>query len=130
MLAVSDMGGRCFLPPLVFFEEFCLLLLQREAREFPPPMRRIGTALLAASLLISAVRLTVVFTALGKAERQREKLIDEARETQISSQYLPDYPYGDYHWITEPLKGGGQIQFFREFYQIPDDMELLFDPVD
>lgn len=130
MLAVSDMGGRCFLPPLVFFEEFCLLLLQREAREFPPPMRRIGTALLAASLLISAVRLTVVFTALGKAERQREKLIDEARETHVSGLYLPDYPYGDYHWITEPLKGGGQIQFFREFYQIPDDMELLFDPAD
>jgi len=130
MLAVTDMGGRCFLPPIVFLAEFCLLLFGCEAKELHPPVRKTAVAFLSIVFLISCARMTAVFSRLGKAERQRETLIAGAREARVSSLYLPDYPYEAYHWITEPLKGGGQIQYFREFYQIPDEMELLFDPVE
>ena len=111
-------------------EAFCLLLLQREAAEFPVSVQKIGMVFLAVALAASAVRTTVIFSSLGKAERQREALIDEAKNLQLSSLYLPDYPYEYDHAITEPLKGGGQLIYFREFYQIPDNIELLFDPVD
>lgn len=128
MLTVSDMGGRCFLPPIVFLEEFCLLLFQQEAEKFSPRIRKAGLVAFAAVLLVSAVQMMHIYGCMGEAERQRETRIAEAREIQKTSLYLPDYPYVQYHWITEPLKGGGQISEFREFYQIPDDMELLFDP--
>lgn len=130
MAAVTSIPGRCFLPSAVFLGEFCLLLLQREAAEFPVSVQKIGMVFLAAALAASAVRTTVIFSSLGKAERQREALIDEAKNLQLSSLYLPDYPYEYDHAITEPLKGGGQLIYFREFYQIPDDMELVFDPAD
>ena len=57
-------------------------------------------------------------------------MITEAKKTQATSLYLPDYPYEYEHFITEPLKGGEQMLYFREFYQIPENTELLFDPID
>ena len=95
-----------------------------------PRIRKAGVVLLLFILLISTARMTVVFTSLGKAEKQREALIKEAKEAQASSLYLPDYPYEYDHFITEPLKGGEQMVYFREFYKIPDGMELVFDPMD
>lgn len=130
MSAVTSIPGRCFLPTVVFLCEFCLLLFRLEAKKFPMPMRKTGIAILLSVLLISAVRMAVIFTSLGQAEKQREALISGAKEAQASSLYLPDYPYEYDHFITEPLKGGEQIVYFREFYQIPDGMELVFDPVE
>ncbi len=130
MAAVTSIPGRCFLPTIVFLTEFCLLIFQQEAKKIQPSMQKVGIVLLAAVLLIYVSRMIVIYSSLGKAERQREALIAIAKETQASSLYLPDYPYEYEHFITEPLKDGGQIQFFREFYQIPDDMDLLFDPIE
>ena len=130
MVAVTSIPARCFLPTVVFLEEFCLLLFQREFKELRPRMQKVGIVFLAVVLLISTVRIIYVYSCLGKAERDREMLIAEAKKTQVSSLYLPDYPFAEYHAYTEPMKGGGQLRFFREFYQIPDGMELLFDPVD
>ena len=95
-----------------------------------PRIRKAGVVLLLFLLLASTARMTVIFTSLGKAEKQRETLIAEAKEAQALSLYLPDYPYEYDHFITEPLKGGEQIVYFREFYQIPEGMELVLDPVD
>jgi len=130
MAAVTSIPARCFLPTVVFLEEFCLLLLQCEEKKIPPPARKVGIMLLTAILVVCAVRIVYIYSCLGRAERQREALIAEAKRTQVSSLYLPDYPYEEFHAYTEPMKGGGQLRFFREFYQIPDYMELLFDPVD
>lgn len=130
MVAVTSIPARCFLPTIVFLEEFCLLLFQSEFKGLRPLMQKIGIVFLAVVLLVSTVRFVYVYSCLGKAERDREMLIAEAKKTQMSSLYLPDYPYEEYHAYTEPMKGGGQLRFFREFYQIPDDMELVFDPVD
>lgn len=130
MAAVTSIPARCFLPTVVFLEEFCILLFHLEAKEAQPTMRKVGVAFLAVLLLVSAVRMTCIYNCLGKAERQRETLIAGAKKAHASSLYLPDYPYEEYHAYTEPMKGGGQLRFFREFYQIPDDMELVFDPVD
>ena len=130
MAAVTSIPGRCFLPTVVFLEEFCILLFQLEAKKARSPLREAGIAFLAAVLLVSAGKMIYIYSCLGKAEKQRETLIAEAKKAQVSSLYLPDYPYEEYHAFTEPMKGGGQLRFFREFYQIPDDMDLLFDPVD
>ena len=130
MAAVTSIPGRCFLPTIVFLAEFCLLLFQLEAKKFQPCIQKVGIVLIAGILMVYVARMSVIYTSLGKAERQREALIAEARETQASILYLPDYPYEYDHFITEPLKDGGQIMYFREFYQIPDDTELLFDPFD
>ncbi len=130
MAAVTSIPGRCFLPTVVFLSEFCLLLSHQEAMEFRPRIRKAGVVLLLVALLVSTARMAVIFTFLGKAEKQRETLISEAKKAQASSLYLPDYPYEYDHFITEPLKGGEQMVYFREFYQITDEMELLFDPVD
>ena len=130
MAAVTSIPGRCFLPTVVFLSEFCMLLCQQEVMKAQPRIRKAGVVLLLFILLVSTARMTVVFTSLGKAEKQREALIKEAKEAQASSLYLPDYPYEYDHFITEPLKGGGQMVYFREFYQVPDSMELVFDPVD
>ena len=130
MAAVTSIPGRCFLPTVVFLGEFCLLLFQREAKQVRPSAQKVGITLLLLALLAYTAQMMVIYTSLGKAERERETLIDEAVKTQASSLYLPDYPYEYDHFITEPLKGGGQIEYFREFYQIPDELELLFDPID
>lgn len=130
MAAVTSIPGRCFLPSIVFLTEFCLLLFQQEAKKFRPTLQKLGIVALVAVLLVSVARMTVIYSSLGKAEKQREALIAEAKKIQALSLYLPDYPYEYEHFITEPLKDGGQILYFREFYQIPDEMELLFDPID
>lgn len=130
MAAVTSIPGRCFLPTVVFLSEFCLLICQQVAMKCRPRIRKAGVVLLLFLLLASTARMTVIFTSLGKAEKQRETLIAEAKEAQALSLYLPDYPYEYDHFITEPLKGGEQIVYFREFYQIPEGMELVFDPVD
>ena len=66
-----------------------------------------------------------VFNRANKAVKNKKQ-----EKTQATSLYLPDYPYEYEHFITEPLKGGEQMLYFREFYQIPENTELLFDPID
>ena len=130
MAAVTSIPGRCFLPTIVFLTEYCLLLFHQEAKKIRPTMQKVGIVILVSVLLVSMTRMTIIHTSLGIAEKQREALISEAKKTQATSLYLPDYPFEYEHFITEPLKGGEQMLYFREFYQIPENTELLFDPID
>ncbi len=131
MLAVNTIGERSYLPAIVFLGEFCVLVfcMQWQNRVFTC-WKAAQIGMLTIVLIASVLKLGMIYRTIGKEEKQREQLIAAAVEKQEKRLYIPDYSYGEYHWITEPVKGGGQIRFFREFYGIPDEMELQFDLVD
>ena len=77
-------------------------------------------------LSVLAVNDMVLYGTLGEAEANREKLIANAKTEHAEVLFIPDYPYPQYHWITETTADGNQIEHFRAFYQIPEEMKLQF----
>ena len=62
---------------------------------------------------------------LGTKKQEREKLINSAKKGETEYIAFPDFPYLEYLWVTEPV-GEEQRNYFREFYDIPKNVEISF----
>lgn len=83
--------------------------------------------MVAASVLLTVVfvRRIFIFSAIGAVDRQRR---DEIRNCDFSVQkeiQLAKYPYSDCLVGSEPSYGMS-IVFFKEFYGIPEDVDVVF----
>lgn len=127
-LLVTNTTGqttRCLLTPAVVLIEFCMVLLVDTAPLLNSGVKKGLSGVLVLLLLTSAGEKLVVSYANGRLMRERAELVRSAREGTADRLEYPDFPYLEYLWVTEPL-GERQIEFFREFYQIPEDVEITF----
>ena len=121
----TGQDARCILTPAVVLIEFCLVLIADADPLRNDFVKKALSILLAVLLMASAGEKLVVSAANGRIMKERDALVKSAREGNADSLYFPDFPYLDYLWVTEPL-GDRQIGFFREFYGIPEDVEISF----
>ena len=121
----TGQAARCLLTPAVVLIEFCLVLFVDAGPLHNGGVKKGLIVLLALLLLASAGEKLVVSSANGQLMRERAELVRSAREGTADKLEFPDFPYLDYLWVTEPL-GERQISFFREFYQIPENVEISF----
>ena len=121
----TGQAARCLLTPAVVLIEFCMVLIADAGPSLNSGVKKGLSGLLVLLLLASAGEKLVVSYANGQLMRERAELVRSAREGTADRLEFPDFPYLEYLWVTEPL-GERQIEFFREFYQIPEDVEIIF----
>ena len=117
-------AGRCFLTSTVFLIEFCLAVIDDIAINGNKSVCRISGILLSGAVLLSTARSIAVYHEIGSVMRERATLIASIAEGERIL-FFPDFPHQNYLWVTEPV-GEKQREFFREFYHIPQDVEMHF----
>lgn len=126
LVAVKIVGSRYFLFSSLFLVEFCLFLLAEVYKEFQHYQKRLRVAsglILLAYLLVGAHR-ALIYYDIGVGKRERDKLILAAQTGETDRLYFADLPHSEYIEINEPLDGSEHVKYFREFYQIPDSVEM------
>ena len=127
MLVITSVGPRSFLTSDLFLAEFALLLALSWVEQTELPVKKGFTTLLAFSLGILWVHFGLVYSEIGAINRSRLQEICSAREGKTDNLLLERFPNGQYLWQTDPeYEEKERIRFYREFYQIPDDVDLWF----
>ena len=119
---VMDMGARC-----CYLSQVVLVALGTDLLRDLPWNR--GLTGLAALLLAAAVGFHVeVYSVIGACEGTRQQLRVQAAEQGASSLVLPTEAWRcAYSWARDP-QSAGRAGYYRQFYGLPEDMELIFLP--
>lgn len=120
--AIQYMGPRCY-----HISHFCLLaagISRFERMEFRSPVK----ALTCAALAVIVVYLTQAYAAIGECNALREELTRQALAEGADTLILPsvDGEY-TYSWGYNPQNGPRAVTY-REFYSLPESMDLIFLP--
>lgn len=124
LVVTSETASRLFLTPYVFgtllaVSLFVNILTQRPTKEIPII---ISTCLVAVCIFFSYYG--NVYHTIGICKRQRDTLMEKAVYSKAEEVILPKYPYKNFIWVTEPI--GIRINYFREFYGLPPNMNISF----
>lgn len=122
--ALDNLGPRCYL-----ISHVCLLVcgLSFFSRlTLPKAAPAVACCALAATLLFHMQ----VYAAIGRCNDLRRELMDQARQTQAQELVLPSVERKYiYSWGYSP-QGPAYADYFREFYDLPEDIRLVFLPYD
>ena len=122
-IAVKIVGSRYFLFSSFLLIEFCLFLLAEVYRHRPKWSRITDCFILLAFVLVSVHRFFIYYD-IGQGKKERDALIRAAQNGEIDRLYFPDLPHKEYIEINEPLDGSAEVKYYREFYRIPDSVEM------
>ncbi len=127
MIVVASVGWRSYLTSDLFLLETGLLLLMKLTEEEENEnFRKTAAALLAAALCAVWGYFGVVYHDIGAVRKQRSEVIAQARVGETDSILLKAFPHGEYLWGPDPEYGSERVEFFRQFYQIPENVDLWF----
>lgn len=120
--AIKHMGPRCY-----HISHFCLIVAGCSClahREFHPGVR----AVVALCLVATVLRLGQAYWAIGSCNAIREELMQQALLSSADTLVIPsvDGRY-TYSWGYNP-QSSLRAKYYREFYDLPADMELIFLP--
>ena len=118
-------AGRCFLPSTVFQIEFLLLQVLNFTKGNDFALKKRWGIVLAVLLFGVCLQKGIIYHEIGIVKQEREKLINSAKRGETEYIAFPDFPYLEYLWVTEPV-GEEQRNYFREFYDIPKNVEISF----
>lgn len=130
LLAVKMVTYRYFFCSDLFLIEFALALLAFEYPSLQPRRSNTLTAVLGVVLAAVCVHRFVIYAQIGEGKRERDLLLEQAGNGEISRLYFPELPHSEYLWTNEPPDGSEQVKFFRVFYGIPDRVEMSNLPFD
>ena len=68
-----------------------------------------------------------IYYDIGVVKRIRDHDIELACNGLVDRIQMKAFPHGEYLWNAEAKYGGVGVARFREFYKIPDEVELWFD---
>lgn len=115
----SELGPRLYYLPCVLLAIFALSLL--------PALNRKGvTGLLLLLLALSMAFYSFIYSEIRSVTVARAVAIHTAVEAEADSVTLPKDPY-KYWWGRNPT-AESRVGFFKEFYGIPPEMEVIFEP--
>ena len=127
-LSVTNMNAeatRCFLTSTVFLIQFCLLLFLDSWVMNHERTRSIVAVLLVIGILSCCIQRLAIYHDINSIRRERDELVKSAQRGETKTIDFPDFPHGEYLWVTEPL-GESQRAYFRAFYRIPDEVKMHF----
>ena len=123
LVAVKIVGSRYFLFSALFLVEFCMFLFAEAYKDWDNWQRVADCFILAAYLLVGIHRFAIYYD-IGQGYKERKALIRAAQNGEINRLYFPDLPHNEYIEINEPLDGSGAVYSYREFFKIPDSVEM------
>lgn len=125
LLAANPIGPRCFYFCYVLQ---CMALLkiagylvEGEVRDFYYP----AAAMAFLAVMLGAVYLRI-FSVNGATDRERREIIRASVQSGAEQITLPSMPYPEYCWLTVPPNEEWE-KYFKNFYGIPLDVELIFE---
>ncbi|MBQ3756839.1 MAG: hypothetical protein II873_06970 [Oscillospiraceae bacterium] len=130
LIAVKMVTYRYFFCSDLFLIEFALALLAYEAASLRARLSRALTVILGVALVAVCVQRFVIYAQIGEGKRERDLLIQQARDGEITRLYFPELPHSEYLWTNEPPDGSEQVKFFRQYYGIPAGVEMSNLPFD
>lgn len=126
LVVTTEVGYRLFFTSNIFIILFALILLIRLKVIIP----KIGfKAIQITGVSVTCVLICffcIVYANIGECKRVRHNIINTALEQNADTIILPEYPFSDFLHSPDP-KTVPRLQFFKEFYGIPDSIEVIFD---
>ena len=126
MLVIDSIGGRCFYAGVICHIMLCQMLLICFIKDLKFAFKAVWLALLCCITIFFAVRMTVIYSNIGRVSRERYAVIDSIKnETDGIVIDMPSYPFAQYLWYPDPIDES-RMEYYKEFYGIPDNVELEF----
>ena len=127
LLAVEFLSPRCYLAPNMCMSLLIIILaasLWRDSRQ-----RRYAGQIAIATCAIAALLCTIhwgrVYYAIGNMKRERDVILQEARDEVKDTIVMPAFPYGAYLYVPDPSPSW--LPYFLEFYDVPDHVSIVFE---
>lgn len=130
LIAVKMVTFRYYFSSDLFLIEFSLAVLACEYTTLCPRHTKALTVALCTMLAAIGIHCFVVYAQIGEGKKDRDFRIQQAIDGRITRLYFPELPHSEYLWLTEAPDGSEQVGFFRQFYKIPDDVEMSNLPSD
>ncbi len=130
LIAVKVITFRYYFCTDLFLIEFALALLACEYSAFDPRVLKVLSIILSITFTAVLLQRFVIYSQIWEGKMDRDARIQQARNGEINQLYFPELPHSGYLWIVEAPDGSEQVPFFREFYQIPDGVEMSNLPFD
>ncbi len=124
LIAVKVITFRYYFCTNLFLIEFALALLASEYSAFDPRLLKVLSILVSISFIAVLIQRFTIYAQIWEGKKDRDARIQQARNGEITRLYFPELPHSEYLWIVEAPDGSEQVPFFREFYQIPDEVEM------
>ena len=126
MLAVDSIGYRCFYTGAISLCLFCQMLLFYYLGTKKFVFKTVCLAVLGVLAAFFAVSMIRIYSGIGHVSRVRSAVIASVRsETGSVTIELPSYPFEQYLWYPDPADDT-RVEYFKEFYKIPDNVEVEF----
>ncbi len=126
MVAINTVGPRSYYTTTLCLIVFCQILLGSYLLESGRTILIIGLPVCLVLFLAFAMHMGKIYEAIGIVTRQRYEIVREAEKGRPASICMPEYPFKQYLWVPDP-NGEPRISYFREFYGIPESVELTFE---
>lgn len=124
LVIANPIGPRCFFASYIFMVITALQLLLYLVNWYNFNLSNFTTVIAGILVTICAFYASI-FIDVGISERSRVEIINNAVKNGEKSITLHYLPYSDYYWTTVP-PNDHWAKFFKEFYHIPQDVQLYF----
>ncbi len=124
LIVANPIGPRCFFASYVFTIISTLQLLAYLLNNSNIEFNSFSCAMISILIMI-CIFYSSIFIDVGIGEKIRVETINDAVSEGKKSITLYRLPYEDYYWTTVPPDEHWEL-FFKEFYNIPQDVELHF----
>jgi len=124
LVAIKVITYRYYFCSNLFLIEFALALLACEFGRLNSRLAKGLPVIICLALVGTVFQRFVIYAQIGVGKRDRDARIQQARDGEITRLYFPELPHSEYLWLIEAPDGSEQVPFFREFYRIPDGVEM------
>ncbi|MGX4598436.1 DUF6056 family protein [Faecalimicrobium sp. JNUCC 81] len=124
LIIANPIGPRCFFASYIFMVITALQLLINIINNSNFELSNFSVVV-SSILVIICIFYGSIFVDVGIGEKWRVQIISDAIANGDKSITLYRLPYEDYYWTTVPPNEHWE-SFFKEFYNIPMDVELHF----
>ncbi len=126
MAAVSGADGRTFITPYIFLVLLLVVLFSDLYMSGHRKTRRLSIALAVILFAAGLLHVIPVYDQIGKTYRQQLEMMQSAGKTG-EPVVIKEFPHKEWLWLPEPKKDSAYVEFYREFYSIPESAELRFE---
>ncbi len=128
MLLINTVGPRCFYTTDVCFVLFGGILLCWIASKKPISHIAVMSVIFLLAVSVLCVSWIKIYEPIGKHSRERERMIEAVVSGGGSRIRFSEYPNEEYLWLPDPVdKDSWRVPVFKEFYHIPETVEIWFD---
>ena len=127
LVIVATGLGRCCLPTQMLQMLFCLMLTEKLWDCCEMKTVRMTEILFLALFGCICIWMGKVYIDIGAVKRERDHDVSLAQSGVVKKIQMKAFPHGQYLWNADPAQGSREEYYFREFYRIPDEVELWFD---